>query len=407
MLKQLNKEQIWILWVLALINFFNYIDRQVIFPLFHNLQMEFHVSDTSLGLLGTVFMLVHSLASVPLGIAADKYSRKALITAGVAFWSVASFASGLAASFKALLGVRSMVGIGEASYAPAATAMLSDNFPQEFRAQAQSFFNAAMFIGGTLGAMIGGIIAYHYNWRYAFFIVSIPGLILAFLASRLKERAVPKRRADEDFAFAKLFNNPALIWVMISGTFTTFAAGGFISWGIEFVRRFKGYNLEQASLILGATMMVAGVLGVFIGSIVADHLQKKFAHGRALTVALSLVAAAPIMYLGVSSRHTGLLFLIYFFLGTLLMSFYHAPATAVIHDIVPKHMRATAFAFYVLVIHLLGDTPAPAVLGRISDIYNLRVGLQIMTGFVLLSGLCFLYVSRIIKQGRVKIYLDE
>jgi MFS family permease len=416
MLRNLKSSQKYILLVLTLVNFFNYIDRQVIFPLFHSIQLDFHVTDAQLGLLGTVFMLVHSLSSVPLGILADKTSRKALIAGGVGFWSIASFASGLMPNFNALLGVRSLVGIGEASYAPAATAMISDNFPSEARAQAQGFFNVGMFVGGTLGAMIGGIIAYHFSWRLAFFWVSIPGFVLAWLCSDLRDKRDARPIVQKErISIWKLLKNPAFAWVLISGTFVTFAVGAYISWGVEFVRRYKGYNLQQASIILGITMMVAGVLGVFLGSYIADYLQKKMAWGRALTIAVSQLIAAPLMYFGVHDDHSKFLFLFLFFTGTVFLSFYHGPATAVIHDIVPKHMRATAFATYVLVIHLLGDTPAPAVIGKISDLTNiphlgshagLRFGLELVTGLVFLSGLTSLMVSRSIQKGRAVIYND-
>ncbi len=413
MLKHLSRDQKYMLIILASINFFNYIDRQVIFPLFHSIQQDFNVTDTQLGLLGTVFMLVHSLASVPLGILADKTSRKSLIAGGVGFWSLASFASGLAPNFGTLIGIRSMVGIGEASYAPAATAMISDNFPQEHRAKAQGFFNVGMFLGGTTGAMIGGIVAFHFDWRYAFFLVSIPGFFLAWLSTRIKEVKYPNR--SEIIPLWKLFKNPAFAWIVVSGTLTTFAVGAYVSWGVEFVRRYKGYNLQEASIILGFTMMLAGVTGVFLGSYIADYLQKKIAWGRALTVALSLMAAAPLMYLGVHNDSSKVVFLTAFFLGTVLLSFYHGPATAVIHDIVPKNMRASAFAVYVLVIHLLGDTPAPAVIGKISDLATipvlggssgLKFGLELVTGLVFLSGLGFLMVSHIIQKEKVKIYND-
>ena len=404
MLKNLTKEQKFLLWVLALINFLNYVDRQVIFPLFHSIQIEFHVTDTELGLLGTVFMLVHSLASVPLGIMADKYSRRKIISGGVAFWSITSFASGLMTNFGALLGIRSLVGIGEASYAPAATAMISDNFPEKDRAQAQGLFNVGMFIGGTLGAMIGGIIAFHTSWRYAFFLVSVPGFVLAWLTGKIHDRRVTHKH--EPIPFWQLLKNQAFLWTVISGVFVTFAVGAYISWGVEFVRRYKGYNLQQASIILGLTMMLAGVVGVFLGSWLADRLQERVPWGRSITIAFSLMFAAPLMYLGVRETGSGANFLMLFFVGTVLLSFYHGPATAVIHDVVPEHMRATAFALYVLIIHLLGDTPAPAVVGRLSDAARnftagyggLQFALELVTGLVFISGLCFVVVARIIRN---------
>src|SRR5689334_960051 len=115
MFKELSREQKIMLVVLAMINLFNYVDRQVVFPLFHLIKADFRVSDFELGLLGTSFTLVHSIASLPLGMLADKYPRKVIIAGGVLFWSIASFASGLAGNFKTLLGIRSVVGIGEAS----------------------------------------------------------------------------------------------------------------------------------------------------------------------------------------------------------------------------------------------------------------------------------------------------
>lgn len=404
--EKLNNQQRTILIVLSLINFFNYIDRQVIFPLFDLIKQDFHISDFQLGLLGTVFMLVHSLASLPLGIMADKYSRKVIIATGIVFWSLFSFASGLAESFRTLLGIRSLVGIGEAAYAPAATAMISDNIPPSQRARAQGVFNAGLFAGGTLGAMLGGVIAYYsHNWRIAFFLVSIPGLILAFWSLQLKD--IRAAEVSQTMDIKHLLRNVTYLWILIGGIFATFATGAFVSWGIEFVVRYKGYNLRDASLLLGGTLMVAGLIGVFGGSWIADHLQKKITWGRSITVAISQLIAAPIMFLGLISPGSGFVFFLYFFVGTLLLSFYYGPVTAVMHDIVPKQLRATSFAFYILVIHLLGDTLAPAVVGKISDHSSLRLAMEWSTLFVFLSGLSFLVVNEIIRRKKIILQIDD
>ncbi|MFH1246647.1 MAG: MFS transporter [Candidatus Liptonbacteria bacterium] len=403
----ITPEQRRLLIILTLINFFNYVDRQVIFPLFGSIKHEFGISDFFLGLLGTAFMVVHSLASVPLGILADKYSRKIIISAGVFFWSVVTFLSGLATSFKALLGIRGLVGIGEAAYAPAATALISDNFPHEERAMAQGVFNAGMFLGGTIGAMLGGVVTYYSgNWRLAFFIVAVPGLILAWLATRLKEK---KRGIEDDrlLPINMLFKNASYIWVLISGTLITFTAGAYISWGIEFVSRYKGYSLRDTSLYLGTDMLVAGLLGVLIGSFLADRLHRRVTWGRSFVVAFSLIASTPFMFLGLSDAAGHGLFFVYFFFGTLLLSFYHGPVTAVIHDIVPKQMRATAFAVYVLVVHLVGDTTAPAVVGFISDRHDLRFGMQLATLVALMAGLAFLPVVYLISKNHASQDLSE
>ncbi len=403
MLKNLTRDQKYLLLILTLVNFLNYVDRQVVFPLFHHIKLEFGISDFQLGLLGTAFMLSHSLLSLPLGVIADKYSRKWLITFGLMFWSVVTFASGLVQSFRALLLTRALVGVGEASYAPAATAMISEQLPQDVRARAQGLFNAGMLIGGTLGAIIGGIIAYYFaNWRLAFFLVAIPGLVLVWFSTRLKDSQVVLRQGA--IPWAVLWKNQAYIWIIISGILVTFATGAYITWGVEFVSRYRQFNLRDTSIILGLTFMVAGVLGIFLGSYFADRLHRTIAWGRSFVVAVSLMVAAPIMYWGIhiTSPQGGWLLMSLFFVGVMLMSFYFGPVTAVIHDVLPERLHATAFAAYLLIVHLLGDTAAPAVIGRISDRTDLRAALEWSTLFVFLSGLTFLmvcyYVERQHKQ---------
>ena len=397
MFKSLSREQWTILVVLTLINLFNYLDRQIIFPLFHELQIEFGISDVQLGLLGTMFMLVHALTTVPFGMLADRYSRKIIIFAGVVFWSITSFASGLAGSFKALLGIRSLVGIGEAAYAPAATAMISDNFPESLRARVQSVFNVGMFIGGTLGAALGALILTKFaSWRYAFFIVSVPGIVLALLALTLRDtkRTAPVVRQS----FSPLFQNAAYLWILASGIMITFASAAFLAWGVEFMRRFGGYEIQAGSLILGGIALVAGPLGLFLGGVIADRLQERVPWGRSIVVAVSLVLATPFMYFGLQYAQGGFLFISLFFIGTVLLSFYHGPVTAVMHDVVPENLRATAFAIYLLVAHLFGSTLAPVIIGWISDQTSLLFGLQFATAFVLASGLIFLPIPWLIAR---------
>lgn len=390
MFKAMTRNQKAMLWVLTLINLLNYLDRQVIFPLFGHLKAEFGLTDFHLGILGTAFLLVQSLATFPLGILADRMSRKVIIAGGVALWSAATFASGLAGSFKGLLGIRSVVGIGEASYAPAAVAMITDNFPEETTARVQGVFSVGMLIGGTLGAIIGGLVAYYFNdWRLAFFIVSVPGFILAFSALGLQDTRVEHH--EPKVSLWTLLRNKAYGWIIVSGTLVSFAVGAFITWGVEFISRYKDYNVKDAALILGVGMMIASVIGVMIGSYVADHLYKKYAWGRSVVIAVSLLVSAPLMYFGLEDTTKGL-FLFFFFTGAIFLSVYLGPVTAVLHDVVPKQFRASAFGMYVLFIHLVGESVAPAIIGTISDQSGLRAGLEFATVFVFLSGLTFLPV---------------
>jgi MFS family permease len=405
---------------LALINFFNYVDRQVVFPLFPLIKEEFQVSDFELGLLGTVFMLVHSVASLPLGYLADRIERPRLIAAGVFLWSIMTLLCGFAPAFVVLLVLRAFVGIGEASYAPAAAALISDNFPREVRSRAQGVFNVGMFIGGTVGLALGGIIAGQAGgWREAFFIVPIPGFVLAFFAARLSDTV--HHRHETKIPMRILLHNTAFLWVLAGGILVTFATGAIITWGVEFVRRYLAMDIETASLILGGTLVVAGTIGILCGGIVADRLTRRFASGRALVLAVSLGIAGPVLYAGVQSGTDGYWLAelegtvfgafiaepawIWFFLAAFvtgaLMSSYFGPVTALIHEIVPARMRASAFAAYVLVIHLIGDTLSPALIGYISDRSSLKTGLEFVTIAISASGLAFAVVAWLVrKTGR-------
>jgi len=404
---------------LALINFFNYIDRQVVFPLFPLIKKEFLVSDFELGLLGTVFMLVHSVASLPLGYLADRMQRPRLIAAGIFLWSIMTLLCGFAPAFAVLLVLRAFVGIGEASYAPAASALISDNFPREVRSRAQGIFNVGMFIGGTVGLALGGIIAGQAGgWREAFFIVPIPGFVLAFFAARLTDTV--HHRHEEKIPLGILLRNPAYLWVLVGGLLVTFATGAIITWGVEFVRRYLAMDIETASLLLGGTLVVAGTVGILCGGIIADRLTRRFVSGRALVLAVCLGIAGPVLYAGVQSGTDGYQFAelegtvfsafvtapgwIWFFLAAFitgaLMSAYFGPVTALIHEIVPARMRASAFAAYVLVVHLIGDTLSPALIGYISDSSSLKAGLEFVTAAISASGLAFAVVAWLVRKTR-------
>lgn len=395
----MSREQRVMIIILTLINFLNYLDRQVVFPLFGHLKIEFGLTDFHLGVLGTVFLLVQSLATFPMGILADKMSRKVIISVGVAVWSFATFCSGLVGSFKGLLGMRSIVGVGEATYAPAAVAMITDNFPDKQNARIQGIFNVGMLIGGTSGAIIGGLIAFYFNnWRLAFFLVSLPGILLAIAALKLKDKRVVHN--EPILPLKSLLKNPAYIWIIISGTFVSFASGAFITWGIEFISRYKQYNVKDASLILGVGMMISSVIGVLIGSYIADWLHKKYTWGRSIVVAVSLIISAPLMFFGLADTNK-FLFLVFFFSGAIFLSVYLGPVTAVLHDVVPKQFRASAFALYVLFIHLVGEAFSPAIIGIISDKYSLRTGLEFATFFVLLAGICFIPVTKLMSRYHI------
>jgi MFS family permease len=178
--------------LLTLINLLNYTDRNVVFALFQPLKRELALTDHELGWLGSAYVIVLSLAALPLGVVGDLKSRRAVIAFGVGLWSAFTALGAAVKGFWQLLVCRAMVGVGEAGYGPAAQALIAEFFQGRRRAFAIGVYSVGMAFGGVLGIWLGGVLAERYGWRTAFVAMGAPGLVLALLASRLHE---PRRQA--------------------------------------------------------------------------------------------------------------------------------------------------------------------------------------------------------------------
>ncbi len=330
-----------------------------------------------------------------LGQVADRTSRVKVMTYGVLFWSAATFLSGLAGSYAWLLVARALVGVGEAAYAPAGSAELTATFPQTARARVQGIFNAGMFVGGAAGLALGGILADSIGWRPAFFVVGAPGFLLAILLWRLP--SPPLQQHVERVPVWKLLRVPAFVAILVSGWFATFAAQAYLTWGTEFVRRYKGFTLSQAGVSLGATVIVAGVLGVMTGAVLADVLAKRAPWARAAVVAAGFLIAAPLVWWALLTP-SRTLFVVLFAAGSFFLSWYHGPVIALIHDLIPDRAHATAVGVAYFLINVSAPALAPWLVGRIADSAGLLVGMQAAVAAQVVGGLLYLLVIYFIRR---------
>jgi MFS transporter, Spinster family, sphingosine-1-phosphate transporter len=377
----------YILFILTAINFVNYIDRQVIISLGPFIQDDLSLSNFQFGLLGTAFMLIHSLATVPFGILSDRWSRRHIIALGVLFWSAATFLCGLASNFMSLLGARAAVGIGEAAYAPPANSMLSDAFPLRQRARILGLFNVGMFVGGAAGLILGGMLGEVIGWRWSFVVVSAPGFFLGLLAWRLLEP--PVATMHERTPMKALLQNRLLIYVLVGGIITAFSAGALIWWMPQYVIRVRHFRPRDAGLYIGSVGVTAGLLGVIIGSYLADWLYARWSWGRMATIGMGLLLSSPFVILSLYATNR-LVLMTYFFLSIFFMVWYTGPIIAVIHDVVPSDVKATAQALYILLIHLFGDTFSPAIVGKLADLHSLQAALLLPAIINTVGGVIFL-----------------
>ena len=409
MFQEMTSNERRMIIILTSLNFLNFMDRQVVYPLFSHIQAEFGLSDTQLGMIAMVFLVVFSISTIPLGLLADRFSRKVIIASGVFLWSLMTMLSGVARGFKSLLTFRGLVGVGEASYAPASTAMIADNYSHKLRARVQGLFYTGSFLGGTVGAMIGGMIVYYTDsWRLAFFIVAIPGFILALYSLTLKDR---RDHHDDEVKGAPvlksiriLYDNAAYKWLVFSGMLQAFAAGSYVTWGVEYINRYTAYNLRDASIGLGLTMLTAGLCGIFLGSHIADKWQEKTPAGRSWLTSLASIICVPFLLLGFWVDGTGFLFFGFFFIGIMMFSFYFGPVAATLHDITAPKLRATAFAGYIFIVHLLGQATGPVFVGWISDQAGLKMGMILVTIVLLAGGIAFVPVATLIEKRQTPLY---
>ncbi|MFZ0759795.1 MAG: MFS transporter [Candidatus Sulfotelmatobacter sp.] len=394
-LSDFSGKQWRVLSILMLVNFVNYVDRQIVFALFPEIRHDFGLSYLQLGYLATAFTVVLSVASFPLGMLADRISRRAVISAGVLFWSSATFLSGLAGSFRALLMARGLVGIGEAAYTPAGAAVISASFPREVRARVQGAFDIGMFIGGATGIALGGVVAAALGWRFAFFMVGIPGVALGLAALRLPRSVVST--AKESIPLRELLRVPAFRALLVSGWFCSFAGYAYVAWGPELVEDYKGFTAGQAGLALGLTIVLGGTLGIATGAHLSDFLAKLRSWGRAAVVPVGFVLAAPAIYFALHANGK-IHFLLLFTVGAFFLSWYHGPLTATIHDLVPPRGHATAVGFYYLFVNLFSMAIAPVVIGKLADRYGLITALQVPILAQLAGATSFIVVIRCIRR---------
>jgi MFS family permease len=343
-------------------------------------------------------MIVHSAASVPLGILADRWIRKNIISLGVILWSAATFLSGLVQNFHQLLAARSIVGIGEAAYGPSATSLLADRFPEEKRARINSIFHLGMFAGGTLGMILAGVIGTYLGWRVCFFIVGVPGFVLALLSWKIDERREPHEFhvIIEKKSIYSIFKLPPYITMLIGGVLLTFTSGSIISWITVFIVRYHSFTVAEASVSIGSIVLIAGLGGIFMGGFLADRLFVK-GFPRSVIISLGFLVATPLLLLIINTK-TGWLLLTSMFLATFFMAWYYGPVVALIQDIVPSNLKATAYAFYLFFVHLLGDAFSPSVIGRISDASSLQTALYLPIATNLLGAMFFLLTTKLMKS---------
>jgi MFS family permease len=416
------------LGVLSLVNFLNYIDRQVL-PAVAPVMLQdpaLKLTDAELGYMEAALLLSFTILAPIFGRLGDRHPRAKLMATAAVLWSIATAMTGLVESLPflpgavrlhvpvinvtlalsglalALCAVRACVGVGESAYSTITPSLIADYFPPHRRATALGVFQAAIPMGFALGFVIGGVLAHFFGWRVAFMIVGVPGLLTAVLVWRLREpergatdEPQPSReeRANEEGAREEIIEAPAEVsralaeegsnsstlsgvariissrdWLISTAGYTalTAALGAFATWATVVLVRDKGMNETSAAVTLGVVTLLAGATGTFGGGWIADRFAAKRHNAYFLVCAVgTLLGVFPTFF--VLAADSPYVFLPCTFLAVTFLFVSNAPFHAILLGSVPVGVRAMAVALNIVIIHAFGDAISRALVGVLSD----------------------------------------
>jgi len=388
--------------VLTGINLLNYLDRWIVAALTESMKhSELRLSDAQLGSLMTGFLVVY-MATAPLfGSLGDRRSRPRLLGLGVAIWSVATALAGFARSFAALFLARAAVGIGEAAYGTISPALLADSFPRERRGRVLAVFFAAIPVGSALGYIVGGLVDRYLGWRSAFFVAGVPGLVLAGLVLRLYDP--PRGAQDPDApvapvvpaaraAYDALLRNRTYVLTVLGYAAYTFAIGALAFWTPSFLERTRGISKAHATVQFGAVVVATGFVGTYAGGWLGDRLLRRSRQAYLWLSGLVTLVAAPLTLVALTAV-TPAVYWTAIVAAELCLFASTGPINSTIVNVVDPAMRATAVAFSIFAIHLLGDVPSPSLVGVISDARTLGEAMLIIPAAVLVGGVIWTYAA--------------
>lgn len=404
------------LTLLVLINLFNYIDRQVLAAVESRMEETFfpeveyprdpvtkeRKDPTIAGKMGSLnlaFMVTYMLTAPLFGFLADRMPRWALVGIGVIGWSLATGATGLADTFLVLFLTRCLVGVGEAAYGPVAPTVISDLYPVQKRGSVMAIFYVAIPVGSALGYVLGGQVTTLAggDWRWAFFVVVPPGLLLGIWCFFMKDP--PRGSADPGAVkrsatwadYTLILKTPSYLLVTLGMTAMTFAMGGMAffmpRYGVQ-RQSFEGITpdekvalFNEVNLIFGVIVVISGLGATIAGGIAGDKLKARFSGAYFLVSAIAMGVAFPLILAALWTPFPAAW--IFIFLACFCLFFNTGPTNTILANVTHPSIRASAFALNILIIHALGDAVSPTIIGFINGFTG-----DMTYGFMTVSVMC-------------------
>jgi predicted MFS family arabinose efflux permease len=376
--QQANRNAAYTLVLLFLVNFLNFFDRTIPAVVLEPIRAEYKLDDTSLGLLGTAFTLIYAFAGIPLGYLSDRFNRKVIVIIGLTIWSLVTGATGLSWSFLSFFVIRLLVGIGEASCAPAANSLIGDLYFAEQRARAVGAFMLGLPLGLVLAFVVVGGLAEAYGWRVPFLFAAVPGFLVAAAMFWVEE---PARGAKETYALTaqnrsfmeccrRVTSIPTVWWIIASGATVNFASYAMSTFLTAMLIRYHHLSVASAGGVSAIVLGLTGLIGLTLGGVLADRLHRRYLRGRILMASLGMFIGTPLVFLGLGQPPGAVAATtILLSLGWLLYFTYFVTVYSSLQDVVAPQLRATAMAVYFFFQYILGAGFGTIVTGALSDMF--------------------------------------
>ncbi|HEY1493432.1 MAG TPA: MFS transporter [Candidatus Solibacter sp.] len=358
------------LTLLVAVNVLNFYDRHVLGALTEPIRKEFGLSDAQVGLIGSAFIWLYALVGLPLGRAADSWSRKKLLSGGMVVWAALTGVASMAASYTMLLLSRLGFAVGEAVVAPAATSWIGDLFPAGERSRPLALFMLGVPVGASLSYFFSGPVAQAYGWRTAMLLAAAPALLLIPLmlciAEPVRGGAESQREPMAKSSMTAILKIPTMWWIIASGALLNFNMYAIATFLPAFLSRIHGLTLARSGIATGTIFAVGGIAGGLLAGRLGDHVIRTRENGRLLVAAAICAAGAPAAFLGIGAGSVyAAIPLIAVAYGTL--NAYYGLVYSAIQDIVAPAMRGSAMAIYFLAMYLCGASFGPLLTGKLSD----------------------------------------
>ena len=382
----------------------DYMSRQVLSAVFPFLKVEWALTDTQLGALTSVVALTVGLLAVPLSLLGDRWGRSKAIIAMATLWSVATLGSAIAANYEQMMLARLFIGLGEAAYGSVGLAVVLMVFAPSKRASLTGAFMAGGSFGSVLGVFLGGILAVHLGWRWSFGVMAVIGLVLVFLyflfindAKLVRNQhpgnavAVPVATTSKRAKLRTLVSTPSVVCAYVGSGLQLFVAGSLFAWLPSYLNRAYGLAPDKAGIAAAGFILLMGV-GMIVCGVITDRLTRAEPIRKWTTALVYASLSLALLPLGFD-QDPGRLQLVLIAAGAFFAAGVSGPAGAMVANLTPASIRATAFGTLTLANNLLGLAAGPLVVALLADRLGLVDAMKFMP-LVSVLAIAALFIGR-------------